>query len=334
MSNAPLAQLETLLGIYLPTIVINYLHYVILIVGFLLLLKYVLDLLQGIYARLLRPGKNLVKQGKWAVVTGATDGIGYAMCEEFARKGLNVVLISRTLDNLNTKAKELSEKYPKIQTKVLDIDYSRFDENAQGRVGNLLTLLAADGGISTLVNNVGISYPYTKYFHELDDERVTQLIKINIDSTTYMTRLVLPYMLEARKGNIVNISSAAGVSTSPLLAQYGAAKSYIAMFSRALNYELRDKGIHVQCQVPMFVATKLAKIKRASLFVASPKGYARSAVAAIGYEILVSPFWTHALQIWVLTNFPEWLIAAGTNMMHKGIRAAGMKKDARKQKEN
>lgn len=334
MSNAPLAQLETLLGIYLPTIVINYLHYVILIVGFLLLLKYVLDLLQGIYARLLRPGKNLVKQGKWAVVTGATDGIGYAMCEEFARKGLNVVLISRTLDNLNTKAKELSEKYPKIHTKVLDIDYSRFDENAQGRVGNLLTLLAADGGISTLVNNVGISYPYTKYFHELDDERVTQLIKINIDSTTYMTRLVLPYMLEARKGNIVNISSAAGVSTSPLLAQYGAAKSYIAMFSRALNYELRDKGIHVQCQVPMFVATKLAKIKRASLFVASPKGYARSAVAAIGYEILVSPFWTHALQIWVLTNFPEWLIAAGTNMMHKGIRAAGMKKDARKQKEN
>lgn len=334
MSNAPLAQLETLLGIYLPTIVINYLHYVILTVGFLLLLKYVLDLLQGIYARLLRPGKNLVKQGKWAVVTGATDGIGYAMCEEFARKGLNVVLISRTLDNLNIKAKELSEKYPKIQTKVLDIDYSRFDENAQGRVGNLLTLLAADGGISTLVNNVGISYPYTKYFHELDDERVTQLIKINIDSTTYMTRLVLPYMLEARKGNIVNISSAAGVSTSPLLAQYGAAKSYIAMFSRALNYELRDKGIHVQCQVPMFVATKLAKIKRASLFVASPKGYARSAVAAIGYEILVSPFWTHALQIWVLTNFPEWLIAAGTNMMHKGIRAAGMKKDARKQKEN
>ena len=87
----------------------------ILTVGFLLLLKYVLDLLQGIYARLLRPGKNLVKQGKWAVVTGATDGIGYAMCEEFARKGLNVVLISRTLDNLNIKAKELSREIPQDQ---------------------------------------------------------------------------------------------------------------------------------------------------------------------------------------------------------------------------
>ena len=54
------------------------------------------------------------------------------------------------------------------------------------------------------------------------------------------------------------------------------------MFSRALNYELKGKGIHVQCQVPMFVATKLAKIRKSSLFVASPEGYARAAVAAIG----------------------------------------------------
>ena len=85
--------------------------------------------------------------------------------------------------------------------------------------------------------------------------------------------------------NIRNISSAAGVSTSPLLAQYGAAKSYVAMFSRALNYELKSKGVHVQCQVPMFVATKLAKIKNTSLFVPSTTAYAKAAVAAIGYEV-------------------------------------------------
>jgi 17beta-estradiol 17-dehydrogenase / very-long-chain 3-oxoacyl-CoA reductase len=101
------------------------------------------------------------------------------------------------------------------------------------------------------------------------------------------------------------------------------------MFSKALNAEYRDKGIHVQCQVPMFVATKLAKIKRASLFVASPQGYARAAVAAIGYETIVSPFWAHALQIWVLTNFPEWLITKLTLSMHMGIRKAGQKKEAR-----
>jgi NAD(P)-dependent dehydrogenase (short-subunit alcohol dehydrogenase family) len=101
-------------------------------------------------------------------------------------------------------------------------------------------------------------------------------------------------------------TSAAGVSTSPLLAQYGAAKAYVAMFSRALNGELARFNVHVQCQVPqrhhhrhrrllqlivdvyvcmyeqvpMFVTTKLAKLKHTSLFVASPAAYARAAVGA------------------------------------------------------
>ncbi len=89
----------------------------------------------------------------------------------------------------------------------------------------------------------------------------------------------------------------------------------------------------MQCQVPLFVATKLAKLKHSSLFVPSPSGYARAAVAAIGYdsEVVVSPYWTHALQIWVLTSgyVPEWLVTAGVKRMHLGIRAAGRKKEAR-----
>ncbi len=100
-----------------------------------------------------------------------------------------------------------------------------------------------------------------------------------------------------------------------------------------MNYELASKGIHVQCQVPMFVATKLAKLRKTSLFVASPSSYARAAVAAIGYEKVVSPYWSHALQIWALTTFPEWIVAAGTNSMHQGIRKAGMTKDEQQKKQ-
>lgn len=326
------AHLQTVSAFLTPIFSNQHVQFSFMAIGLLVVFSYVWNFVSGIWARLLRPGKNLKRSGAWAVITGATDGIGLSMAEEFARKGLNVVLISRSLDKLNEKMKELSEKYSKIKIKVLDIDYSNFNESQRSRVQSLFTTIAADGGISVLVNNVGISYPYTKYFHELDDERVSQLISINIDSTTWMTRLALPFMLEKKKGNIVNISSAAGVSTSPLLVQYGAAKSYIAMFSRALNYELREKGIHVQCQIPMFVATKLAKIRKSSLFVASPKGYAKAAVAAIGYETIVSPFWSHAIQIWALTNFPEWLVALGTLSMHKGIRKAGMRKDAKEKK--
>jgi len=295
------------------------------VVGVLCFVGKVLTFLKGLWARCIRPGKILKKMGQWAVVTGATDGIGKAMAFEFGRKGLNVVLISRSKEKLAACLEELQKKYPKIEVRTLAIDYSKFDEAARGVVTNFIK----DLDVGVLVNNVGISYPYTQYFHELDDDRVEQLMTLNVNSTTWMIRIVLPGMISRKRGSIVNIGSAAGVSTSPLLAQYGGAKSYIAMFSKALNKEYHKFNIHVQCQVPMFVATKLAKIKRASLFVASPAGYAKAAVAAIGYEAVVSPFWTHALQIWALTNLPEWIIAGLTLQMHLGIRKAGMRKEGK-----
>lgn len=258
-------------------------------------------------------------------MTGATDGIGKAMAFEFGRKGLNVVLISRSKDKLAACLEELQKKYPKIEVRTLAIDYSNFDAAARKLVADLIATL----DVGVLVNNVGVSYPYTQYFHELDDDRVEQLMSLNINSTTLMTRIVLPGMITRKRGSIVNIGSAAGVSTSPLLAEYGGAKSYIAMFSKALNVEYAKFNIHVQCQVPMFVATKLAKIKHASLFVASPAGYAKAAICAIGYEALVSPYWTHALQIWALTNLPEWIVASLTLQLHLGIRKAGMKKEGK-----
>lgn len=85
----------------------------------------------------------------------------------------------------------------------------------------------------------------------------------------------------------------------------------------------------MQCQIPLFVATKLAKIKKTSIFTPSPSTYAKSAVAAIGFETVVSPYWSHALQIWALTTLPEFVVARIVFSMHKGIRAAGMKKEAK-----
>jgi 17beta-estradiol 17-dehydrogenase / very-long-chain 3-oxoacyl-CoA reductase len=105
------------------------------------------------------------------------------------------------------------------------------------------------------------------------------------------------------------------------------------MFSRTLNAELACKGVHVQCQVPLFVATKLAKIRKASILTASPSGYARAAVAAIGYEAIVSPFWSHAAQMWIMENLPESISTGITFNMHLGIRKAGIKKDERVAKE-
>lgn len=295
-------------------------------IGFYIVISFVYQFLHGIYARCIRSGKNLKKiYGKWAIITGATDGIGYGMAKAFAKRGLNVLLISRNKEKLEICQKEILSKYPLIKCDVLDIDFQVFDINAREKVNNKIKEL--DSSVGILVNNVGISYPYTKYFHELENQDIQQIMTLNIWSTTWMTRLVLPYMIDAKKGAIVNISSAAGVSTSPLLAQYGAAKSYVAMLSKALNAELVDKNIHVQCQIPMFVTTKLAKIKKPSLFVATPSAYAESALNAIGYETIVSPYWSHAFQIWALLNLPEWIMVAVTKNMHMDIRRRGMAKD-------
>lgn len=156
-------------------------------VGGVVALLYVENILSFFYGHFVRPCKNIKNRfGSWTVVTGATDGIGKAMAFEFARKGLNVVLISRSKDRLDECAAEMKSKYPKVEVKVLDVDYSNFTAPVRSRVAAFLDGL----DIGVLVNNVGISYPYTKFFHELEDERVEQLISLNVDSTTWMSRFV------------------------------------------------------------------------------------------------------------------------------------------------
>merc|ERR1712151_554699 len=92
-----------------------------------------------------------------------------------------------------------------------------------------------------------------------------------------------------------------------LLAEYSGAKAFNEMFSKGLK----------------------AKLRKTSLTIPSPQSYARSAVAHIGYEDTVSPYWSHALQLWAQRQLPEWAIIAVLTNMHKGIRKAGMKKEAR-----
>ena len=120
--------------------------------------------LKGVYGRLFRPDINIKKvYGPWVVVTGATDGIGKALAFEFARKDCNVVLISRSKEKLEHCENEFKKRFPNLEVLTLDVDYSCFNEEARKRVKAFLENL----DIGVLVNNVGVSYPFTKYFHEV-----------------------------------------------------------------------------------------------------------------------------------------------------------------------
>jgi len=267
-------------------------------------------------------------------VTGATDGIGKAYAFELAKKGLSVLLLSRTEEKLKEVESEIKAKYGKVKVDYLAIDFGNFDAAARKKVEDKISSL----DVGVLINNVGISYPFTKYFHELKDDEVAGLVELNVNSTVWMTRLVLgdetkAGMIQRKRGAIVNTSSAAGRMTNPLLAEYSGAKGFIEMFSKSLKAELAPFKIHVQVQAPLFVATKMAKIRKTSLTVPSPAAYARSAVAHIGFEDTVSPYWAHALQLWIQRQIPEFATIALLTSMHKGIRKAGMKKEARKAEE-
>lgn len=101
--------------------------------GTLLVLKFVLGAVQAFYRFFLRPGKNLKKFGGWAVVTGATDGIGKAYAFELARQGLSLLLVSRTESKLKDTAAEITAKYPKVQVQIL----SKCDEGEGELEGGL-----------------------------------------------------------------------------------------------------------------------------------------------------------------------------------------------------
>jgi len=301
--------------------------------GLLYLAILALRFLSTLHAFFFRAGKRLRDLGEWAIVTGATDGIGRAYAFELARQGLNVLLVSRTESKLVEVEKEIKERYPNVAVDHLAVDYGNFDAAARETVRGKI----AGMDVGVLINNVGMSYPFARYFHELKDDEVAGIMELNVNSTVWMTRIVLgdesSGMVQRRRGAIVNTSSGAGRATSPLLAEYSGAKSFIEMFSRGLKAELASYNIHVQAQAPLFVATKLAKIRKTSLTVPSPAAYARVAAARIGFEDSVSPWWSHALQLWALRQLPEQVVTMIGLRMHLPIRRAGMKKEAQRAQE-
>lgn len=284
----------------------------------------------GLYKTFLRPAKNLKKLGEWAVVTGATDGIGKAYAMAFAKKGLSVVLISRTESKLQDVKKEIEDKNYGVQVKVVVCDYSNFDKKAQSNVASEIK----DLDVAVLVNNVGISYRYPLYFHELTDQDVANIIEMNINSTTWMTRVLIDKMAERKRGAIINISSGSAMYTLPLLAQYSAAKSYIEKFTLALNAEYSKKGVTVQCQIPFYVSTKLAKMRK-SLSVPSPAEYVSCAIKHVGYaDPVISPYWVHGAMTYVMDRLPTSVVASMIMSMHLSTRKRGLKKDAKLTAEN
>ncbi|XP_013923703.1 PREDICTED: very-long-chain 3-oxoacyl-CoA reductase [Thamnophis sirtalis] len=263
----------------------------------------------------------------WAVITGATDGIGKAYAEALAKKGMKVVLISRSQEKLDKTASEIEDKY-KVETKTIAADF----EN-RGTIYNKIKEGLEGLDIGVLVNNVGASYDYPEYFLEIPDldRQIEKIININTVALCKMTQFVLPRMVERSKGIIINITSLSGVAETPFLTLYAASKVFGNFFSQSLGLEYRDKGIIVQTVQPYFVVTKMSKIRKANIYRPTPEQYVKYSLNTLGRERITCGYPSHAFLKWLGTNvLPDWYIK-------KSIRETALKSRAyhlKKLKEN
>jgi len=176
-----------------------------------------------------------------------------------------------------------------------------------------------------------MSYDFPLYLTELTDENIRNMINVNCFSITFMSKIVLPGMVEKRKGAIINISSLSGLREVPFLTVYSATKSFVEYFSTGLREEFQSKGITVQNVAPGFVATKLAKIRNPSLLVPIPASFVSSALCTLGVVPKTCGCITHALQDLVIRHVPDWLYMRLSNSLMLGARARGLKKRDKKE---
>ncbi|XP_005189421.2 hydroxysteroid dehydrogenase-like protein 1 [Musca domestica] len=243
------------------------------------------------------------KYGKWAVITGATDGIGKEYAKELAKQGLNVVLISRTKAKLVEVCNQIESEY-KVKTKWIAADFSKGKE-VYGHIENELAGIP----VGILVNNVGKMYDFPDALENVPEDVLWDIININIGSVTMMTHMIIPNMKKQGKGIIVNISSGSELQPLPYMAVYGATKRFVRTFSLAIEQELAEHNIEVQCVTPLFVVTKMNQysetVMQGSLMVPSAAAYARSTVFTLGKSKETTGYWSHGLQYFIMKLSPE-----------------------------
>jgi short-subunit dehydrogenase len=179
----------------------------------------------------------------YALVTGASSGIGYELAKLFAKDGKNIIVVARSQDKLEDLKTEVESKYG---TNVMVLVKDLADPNAPQEI--VAELEKENINVDVLVNNAGFAV-YGK-FAETDWGKESEMIQVNITSLTDLTKLFLKRMLENGSGRIMNVASGIAFVPGPLFSIYAASKAYVLHFSEALANEVKGTGVNVFCFCP------------------------------------------------------------------------------------
>lgn len=219
---------------------------------------------------------------KYALITGASSGIGRALVDEFAADSYNLILVAHNERFLQDTAEEVASAFPDLKIKTFAKNLSN-PESAHQIFDELNSQNIA---IEALVNDAGVGMRGD--FSELLLEKQINIIRLNVEALTRLTHLFVGPMLARGHGEILNVGSIAGFEPGPLLAVYHASKAFVVSFTEALAEELKDTGLKITCLCPGATKTKFfdrAKMQDTNI-VKSGMMMEPSVVAKAGYKAL------------------------------------------------
>ena len=217
-------------------------------------------------------------RGKWALVTGASAGIGRAMARQLAAAGANLVLTARRADALADLAKELAAAH-NVQIEIFPADLIRpetpheiFRFTQEKRLP-----------IEVLVNNAGFGR-YGEFFR-LDGQRLLEMVQVNVAAVVNLTHLYLPQMAERRSGYVLIVSSAAAFQAVPYISTYAATKAFELIFGEGIAEEMRPYGVRVTVLCPGSTETEFHQVSGQPPRT-SPRRETAEKVARVGLQAL------------------------------------------------
>ena len=253
-------------------------------------------------------------RASWALVTGATDGIGRALAEELCLHGFCVLLHGRSRSKLESTRDEIQRSVPGARldtvladaTDCLDQDIARIRERVEA-------LTSAGEGeaakLTVLVNNVGgLNYePRFQDFDEMDGDDIDRTMNLNARFPTKMTHALMPLLKRNQPSLVMNVGSMTGVTGTPYLAVYCASKAYTNIFSATLTTEceIENPGVEVLGLLVGAVKTNKLQVEE-NMFTPNARTFAKAALQRVGCgKRVVNAYFWHAVQASLLTVLPE-----------------------------
>lgn len=233
------------------------------------------------------PGKDA-----WALVTGATDGIGFGFAQALSRRGFNVFLHGRNREKLLRRQQELHARFPSIKTKIIVFDVTSISEEVDN-----IAREVGDARLTVLINNVGGSIVSFRKLPDKTYGEVRDTITLNTTFMTQVTRVLIPILEENGPGLIMNISSAASYGM-PWVSVYSGCKGYVDSFSKAIAAEMKVDRRPIEV-LGIWVGNVQSQMNGISVSWANPSslGMAEAALNRVGCEgPMVWGYWPHALQ--------------------------------------